>query len=200
MLAEIESLFESNLSRVRNIVTLYDQATADGPGQAEVLWTDVLRGAVVLLHASLEDLLRSLAAWKLPTAEPNALESIPLEGGADPRRTRFSMPELAKHRGKTVDEVVSASIESYLERSSYGHPGEIKRLLEICGGDRSVVDSYSRWLGPMMERRHWIVHQVDRKRKAGPADQRTNPLQRRTVAIWIEQVEDLTRTILEQFR
>ncbi len=199
MLAELETLFESNLSRVRNIVQLYDQGIDGGRAHHDVLWTDVLRGAAVLLHASLEDLLRRLAAWKLPTAPSDALASIPLEGGTDPRRTRFGMPELARHRGKTVDEVLSASIESYLERSTYGHPGEIKRMLDICGGDPNVVDSYSRWIGPMMSRRHWIVHQVDRKRGGPPADCQAEPLDRAIVETWIQQVDKLGRAILEQF-
>ncbi len=200
MLATIESQFESNLRRVRNMLDLYDQAVAAGPGFDEVLWTDVLRGAVVLVHASLEDMLRSLAAWKFPTAPPDVLGSIPLTGVDDARRTRFGMPELARHRGKTVDDVVTASVEDYLQRATYGHPGEVKSLLAGCGGDPNVVDSYTRWLGPMMARRHWIVHRVDREPPADHRSQGLRPLRRYTVATWIDKVERLARALVEQFR
>ncbi len=178
----------------------------DGSGTDEVLWTDVLRGAVVLVHASLEDLLRSLAEWKLPAAPPEVLESIPLEsipltGAGDARRTRFGMPELARHRGKPVDEVVTTSVEDHLQRATYGHPGEVKRLLVSCGGDPNVVDSYSRWLGPMMARRHWIVHEADAEPETDAGDHhQLRRLRRDDLATWVDGIENLGRVMIGQFR
>jgi hypothetical protein len=68
MKSEIEIRFKSNLERVDHLVALYDTATT-GPGRRPVDKSDILRSAVVFLHATLEDFLRSLLEWKLPTAQ-----------------------------------------------------------------------------------------------------------------------------------
>jgi hypothetical protein len=49
-------------------------------GRPSVAAIDILRAYVVLLHASMEDLLRSVLAWKLPSAKPEHLEEVPLVG------------------------------------------------------------------------------------------------------------------------
>ena len=81
---------------------------------------------MVLLHATLEDLLRGLAEWKLPTAPATSLDRIPLAGSGKPKE-RFALVDLAEFRGQTVDAVIAQSVDAYLERSSYNHPGEIAR-------------------------------------------------------------------------
>jgi len=110
------------------------------------------------------------------------------------------MPELAAHRGRTVDEVIQESIGVYLERSNFNHPGEVKGVVEGCGGDPTVVDAHKRWVGPMMERRHWIVHRADRNYTQGRGQHGVRSLGRGTVERWIAEVEKLGRAILEQFR
>lgn len=200
MLGAIEKRFEGNVRRVRNIVDVYDQLTPGGRGRRDVSSIDLLRAAVVLLHASLEDLLRSLAEWKLPTASPDALESIPLAGTSDPRRTRFSVAELARHRGRAVDEVIEDSVTFHLERSNYNNPGEIKTVVEMCGGDSSIVNSFARWMGPMMQRRHWIAHRADRNSTMGRGHHEARSLSRGTVMTWIDQTEQMAREILKEFR
>ena len=57
---------------------MYTTRAGTGQGRRSVQDTDILRAAVVLLHATLEDLLRSLADWKLPTAEPMLLMTCQL--------------------------------------------------------------------------------------------------------------------------
>ncbi len=197
MLNEIASRFEANLGRSRNLIDIYDRSISEG-GKG-VFTSDLLRVAVVLLHASLEDLLRSLAEWKLPTAEPGALEAVPLSGTSDPRRRRFSMTELAKHRGSTVNEIVRESVRFYLERSSYNDVGQIRRLIEMCGGDPNVVNEVSRWVGPMLRRRHWIVHRADRSTTT-TLEHEPQPLAREIVEMWFAKVEQLGRGTLDQFR
>ena len=64
--ALIRQRFGENLDRVRNLVSLYSSSVGVGQGRRTVQDADILRAAVVLLHATLEDLLRSLAEWKLP--------------------------------------------------------------------------------------------------------------------------------------
>jgi hypothetical protein len=104
MKQEITDRFNLNVSRVKNLVSIYrTQLAGKGKGRRGHQKTDVLRAAMVLLHASLEDVLRSLAYWKLPAAAPNVLDLIPITGGP---ATKFTLGTLSAHRGKTVDQVI----------------------------------------------------------------------------------------------
>ena len=79
MKTEIENRFNGNLERVGHLVEIYETLTA-GPGRRPVDTSDILRSAVVFLHAALEDFLRSLLEWKLPSAQASYLKDIPLKG------------------------------------------------------------------------------------------------------------------------
>lgn len=110
---EIQRRFEGNLARVNSLVELYD-AQVPGQGRAAVSRTDLLRAAVVFLHASLEDLLRSALDWKLPDAAPEHLAAVPLLNctkGGD-REPWCDLSDLALHRGKTVDLLLSESVSA----------------------------------------------------------------------------------------
>src|SRR3989338_2368197 len=97
--------FALNISRVKNLVAIYQSTLAGtGQGRRSHQKTDVLRAAVVLLHASVEDVLRSLAYWKLPNAATGVLDQFPLVGNGP--AMKFSLGALAAHRGKTVDDVL----------------------------------------------------------------------------------------------
>ena len=109
MKQEISDRFDLNIARVRNLVSIYrTQLSGPGKGRRGHQETDVLRAALVLLHASMEDVLRSLAYWKLPAAGPAVLERIAIVGGTN---TKFHLGNLAAHRGKTVDEVIKESVD-----------------------------------------------------------------------------------------
>ena len=78
MKTEIENRFNGNLERVGHLVEIYETLTT-GPGRRPVDTSDILRSAVVFLHAALEDFLRSLLEWKLPSAQASYLKDIPLK-------------------------------------------------------------------------------------------------------------------------
>lgn len=92
MKADIERRFAANLDRVQHLMDIYQNA-GSGMGRRPVETTDVLRSAVVFLHATLEDFLRTLLAWRLPQAEAAHLKEVPL-AGKKPRST-FTLDELA---------------------------------------------------------------------------------------------------------
>jgi len=200
MLDEIQGRFQRNLARVRNLILIYDERTPEGRGRREVASGDLLRAAVVLLHASLEDLVRSLAQWQWPHAARESLASLPLAGSSDTRRTKFTMAELALHRGKSVDEVIAQSVADHLERSNYNDPGEIARVLASLGRDTTTVERSARWIGPMMKRRHWIVHRADRNIATGRGHHETQSIGHDTVKTWLEHVDQLGQAILDEFR
>jgi hypothetical protein len=101
---ELYDRFQDNLDRVRGLVESYDSSGRRGSGRRSVKETDLLRAAVVFLHATLEDLLRGLCEWKMPSANPEAFSDIPLAGTRG--KTRFGLAELAVFRGRTVDEII----------------------------------------------------------------------------------------------
>jgi hypothetical protein len=59
MLEEITEILDENLSRVENLISLYGPAIV---GRRKVQDTDVLRGALVLLHAGMPPLSGMLSA------------------------------------------------------------------------------------------------------------------------------------------
>lgn len=197
MASELDVRFQGNLGRVRSIVALYDRL-AGGAGRPSVEESDLLRVAVVLLHASLEDLLRSLAAERLPRAEPSVLGKIPFPQPGDERsrKTTFSFEDLAGYRGRSVDDVIAAGVAAHLERASYNNVGEVKSLVDSVGLDKGLVDPFARRLAALMDRRHHIVHRVDRNLAIGPGQHAAISISRSLVEDWIRNAERLVQAIL----
>lgn len=190
---DIGQRLETNLLRVKSLVDLYD-SRGEGKGRRTVADSDLLRAAVVLLHASIEDVVRSVTEWKLPDAPPEKLEGIAL---VNVDTEKFELKDLAAHRGKTVEDVIRASVVEDLERSNYNHPGQIKNALDRVGLSRAIVDPVQDQLGPMMKRRHWIVHRADRQDSAGSGHHAARTLKRQTVMTRVDAIEQLGRDILE---
>lgn len=142
----------------------------------------MLRAAVVFLHATLEELLRSLLEWKLPTAAARYLKDVPL-AGRKPRST-FTLDDLTPFRGDSVDSLIARSVSENLERSNFNDPGEVDDVLERIGLQKSLLDPYRDKLGPMMKRRHWIVHRADRSTATGHGQSAPRHLDQASVESW----------------
>jgi hypothetical protein len=188
----IQLRFQENLSRIRSLVEAYK--SRPGGGRRSVRQTDLLRGAVILLHASFEDLLRSLCEWKMPAASPEAFSEVPLMETRG--KTRFGLPELAAFRGKTVDEVIEQSVLEFLEKSSFNHPGDVRAVLVTIGVAPDTIKRYASILAAMMTRRHWIAHRADRNSTQGRGHHPVRSLARSTVTRWVDNVERLGDEIL----
>lgn len=189
MLDTIRSNLEQNLARVENLVKTYEShPDAQGQGRKTVEVLDILRAAVVLLHATLEDVLRSVARWKLPAASAAVLNDVPLAGsGPNPRK--FFLGDLVAHRGKSVDDLLVQSVESHLEHSNFNSTEEIASLLQDIGVDVSSLNSTFSELQALMERRHQIVHRADRQSKVdGSGDHKVRSIGKETVRSWVDSV------------
>lgn len=195
-LANIRSRFAGNLDRVLSLVESYDQITGGGRRRATSS-SDLLRAAVVFLHAALEDLLRSLAEEVLPNANGAILAELNLSLPGD-NRSKFGVDDLAKFRGSSIDEVIGRSIRESLERSSYNHLGDIRGLLRRIGLGYHDVDRYASDLAAMMNRRHWIVHRVDRDYSKPSASPRAQPIKKSTVTAWLEAVRSFGSSVLDE--
>ncbi len=187
MLDQIRDNFNNNLARVKNLVDLYSTKLA-GPGQGRrpVNSTDVLRAGTVLLHATLEEFLRGISRWKLPEANEESLNSIPLKGYVRP--TKFQLGELSAHRGKSVDDLISESIDEHLNRKSYNSTSEIAALLHSIDCDQERVRHLYSRLDDLINRRHNIVHRADLNEIPGRGHHYTKSIGTRTLNIWIESV------------
>jgi len=159
--AEIRDRFDRNVERVRNLVSIYEKLAGRGQGRRPVQSTDILRAATVLLHASLEDYLRATAERLLPLSAPESLAEVPLVGTKFSRQPKFTLADLARHRQKSVTQLIQESVSESLELSTYNNTGEISRLLERVGVAAAKVSSSFADLDSLMKRRHNIVHRAD---------------------------------------
>ncbi|MCH5378113.1 MAG: hypothetical protein JJ992_29510, partial [Planctomycetes bacterium] len=87
-----------------SLIELHEFLTKISTGLSGYDASDVLRSAVVLLHATLEDLLRTVASAHLPRADNEFIRKMPLAG--KPRSGKYTIGDLVQHRGKTIDDVL----------------------------------------------------------------------------------------------
>ncbi len=188
IIATLENRFDANLDRVRSLVVLYDRVTGSSSGRPSVQESELLRAAVILLHAALEELLRDLAEWRLPAASTEVLSQIPFVGG-EGRRTTLTLGDLMAFRGRPVEDVISRSVVAYLGRSSYNNPEDIAKLLGQIGLSQTsrgqLMDSPARGLKALMSRRHQIAHRLDRNDATGRGHHAALSIGKMIVEKWI---------------
>lgn len=182
------------LERVQHLVSLYESYVGQGQGRREIRASDVLRAATVLLHATLEQLLRDLAAEALPTASREALDRVPLVG-IEGRPEKFLLGALVEHRRKRVSELIRESVDAHLSRVNYNSTEEVAALLRSVGIDPGRVNGRFRDLEALMQRRHHIVHQADRNPERGRGQHWAQSIGRHTVRRWIEAVEEFVAAV-----
>jgi hypothetical protein len=186
-----------NLARVRELVRVHEGLAADDPGAASSEATDVLRAAVVFLHATLEDVLRTLLERRwLRVADPRTFDDVPIATGPDLRQQKITLADLVLHRGKSVADLVQESIDAHLERSSFNHVGDIKTALARSGVDARSVAPYEGALAAMMSRRHQIVHRADMPQVFGSGRRAATPLALATVEAWIAAVAGVCGSVV----
>ena len=186
-----------NVARTSQLLKVSEDIMASDTKDKVTVAEDVLRGVVVFLHATLEDSLRSLATLYLPVSGEEHLNSIPLVGtAASSRPERFFLGKLAAHRGKTVDEVLEASVAAHLARSTYNDTTEIASLLRSLGLDPKNISVYFPALDQLIERRHHIVHRADLSDEDPEVPEHVRSIKREEVETWIEAVKELTTAML----
>jgi hypothetical protein len=185
----IEQRFTANLDRAVALVNAHD-GLVDQSGEASAVAVDFLRAAVVLLHASLEDILRSLEELRLPACAPEVFRDFTFVLPSDPRRrpAKITLTELLEYRGRTVDEVLGATIREYLETTNYNNVTEVVTALRRIGLRSSVVEKNAAELEALMRRRHWIAHRADRDLRSPPGAFQAQPLDAKLVVRWRDAV------------
>jgi len=178
--------FFQNIARSHTLIEIYRTLNPKDENE-KAAYSDLLRSAVVFAHASLEDMLRTLATNFMPEAGETVLDNIPLKGlnNGNGRAEKFTLGKLAQHRGKLVEELIRESVEQHLERSNYNNTVEIAALLQNIGLDPSEHKHHFRSLDEMMRRRHQIVHRADRLDTTGHESWYVRPIEVEEVNGWI---------------
>ena len=191
--------FQANLTRVKNLVGAHDTLGTTGAGRPSVQQTDVLRAEGVLLHASLEDLIRTSSEELLPEASEEVLNKIGFPDGPDKTKEKFSLGELHSHKGKTVGELIREAVQARLQRSNYNRVTEVAAALERIGLAPSVLDPDQDTLESIMKRRHLIVHRADKNPvpRRGRGIPLTVHLPKSTVETWVAVVEAVGKRIVD---
>lgn len=163
----ISSIFDKNIGRVKNLINLFRSLTARKRGRRSTNETDLLRVAIVLLHSSMEDCLRSILKLRLPeVGSKETLKKIPLISSSnnDRRNTKFELGELMEYKGETIQTIIEKSIEKYFDEVSFNDVSDITANLSsinIILTDE-IKERYFSTITQMIKRRHNIVHQADR--------------------------------------
>jgi len=194
ILAPLLARYYETYYRILHLVTIYKDMYGTGRGRRRVHKADLLRAAVVFTHAALEGLLRGLGRLYLHEARLAALDSVPLAGqDIGHRPEKFSLGSLAKHRGKTIDQLIEESVEEYLNKKSFSDTNDICALLDQI---EVPIDQKIKKILPsiqeLMRRRHQIVHQADRVDTQGRGKQRAASISVKQVLQWLRATRELS--------
>lgn len=157
--------FLLNTKRVQNLLSLYDELATRNERNYQ---HDILRSAVVLLHATLEDVLRGLLKWKKLQSDPKQLSDILFYSDDDDRGDKsITLSSLASRvdmagNGLTVRELIDETIRVYYDRRSFNDRNQVSKALTSLGLKPTDHAKTLNTIDPMIQRRHLIVHQSDR--------------------------------------
>lgn len=185
-----------NMGRVVQLLTLHKTLKSNPEFSSNSATEDILRLSVVFIHATLEEFLRQLAIVLLPKAGEKALNNIPLVTTTG-RAEKFMLGSLTKLKGKTIDEVIAQSVESYYERSNFNNTTEISALLKELGIDISKVKRHFSELNDLMRRRHLIVHRADKTKESPEKPDTLFTIEPKEVVHWLRVTTEFSADIIE---
>lgn len=189
--------FQRNMDRAENLINVHKVLQNPGQGRRSVKSTDTLRASVVFMHSALEELIRNLFLWKLPLADSQALDSIPLKGLSPSHRPeKFLLGRLAKFRGEFVENVIRDSIDEYVNHMNINSTKDFCDCLAMIGVQHAQFSDHFPLLEEMMNRRHQIVHQMDRNHTVGTGSHRASSISEKKVLTWKRNLEQLVDKVL----
>lgn len=194
--SHIRTRFRFNMQRVNTLIEIYGAINGKLPEPLLEYRKDVLRAAVVLLHACLEDVLRESLGRLLRAAKPMGLKGISFREEVE-GKPLAAMPlhMLAIHRGQTVDAIVDEAIRAHLNRRTFSGVPQVVDALDTLGVDRTRYKGHVKALGTVIARRHQIVHHADRKESAGDHG-KPRSLDETDVKAWVEAVSAIGEAVL----
>lgn len=186
-LIEVLYNFDLNIGRVSRLVKLPLSLSIEDRKEKKTSTEEILRATVVFLHASFEDALREISRLKLSDPPAGILKKIPLAGiSPTGQPQKFSLMELKKYKGKTVNDLIRESIDEFLDKTSFNSSIDVANMLGKLQIDVSNLRKYFASLEQMMLRRHQIVHRADKEDT--PGDLRLAPIHSDDIMKWIRTV------------
>ena len=182
-----------NLKRVEDLIAL--RTALDGVNDPDNPFAqdidDIVRSAIVLLHAAMEDFLRTVLFDWIPREEDSFICTLPLAG--TPRSDKYKIKDLIQHRGKSIDTVLDESISQWLNQFSFNSVPDVVSALEHVGLQDEEWDTFFADLAAMMKRRHRIVHYTDLNDDTPPV---LNPVDIGDVQRWAQNVHDFATKMM----
>jgi hypothetical protein len=176
--------FDGNLQRIDHLVAAAARLRNLDAG-ASVQADDVLRAAVVFMHSTLEEVLRSLFLSRLPNASAETLNRIPFAAHDPSHRPKaIQLGELKNFTGLYVDNVIRHSISRYVDSLNVNNSEQLIGLLQLAGIRTAGLDEHMGDLNELMKRRHKIAHQMDRDSDYDPAEAPSINIDDTLVARW----------------
>lgn len=188
-----------NMNRVHRIIGLFEKAEALDIGLPEER-EEVLRAAVVLLHSSLEEVVRNLFVERLPKCSVDVLNelSYPTPGNISKTKGVLLGDLFNDYQGRFVDNVIVDAINYHIDRMNINNSTQLSAMLHKVNIDTQELKSTLNELDELMKRRHQIVHQMDRNDRLDPDTRPISPIDLETVRNWFSAMEHFNKIILQQ--
>lgn len=168
--AELLTILDVLNANIERAGQLTDAATRvlvhDGPMQERLesfrLSVEIVRAGIVFTHAILEDGLRETLRANLRHNDDLELpDNMQFSGST---KNRISLGEMRSlYQGRNIDDIITISVDDFLDRMSFSSASDIVRQLE-SGGIRlpqRIRDAYLPSLEELCRRRHLVVHKAD---------------------------------------
>lgn len=192
--------FSQNINRVENLIAAYEELLEKSEEDAEVA-NDVLRAAVVFLHSSLEEIIRNLYLYTLPSASAENLNRIPFATHEPSHRPKnIQLGDLLEFKGQFVENIIQESINKYVDIMNINNATQLVECLKLANISCEPLRHLLEPLNSLMQRRHQIVHQMDRSNELDPLESPINIIDVAIVRSWKDAVSSLAIALFTQFQ
>lgn len=156
---------------------------------------------MVFLHSSLEEIIRNLYLYNLPNASAENLNKITLATNEHSHRPKsIQLGDLLEFKGQFVENVIQESINRYVDVLSINNSTQLVECLKLANIRYEPLRQFFDPLNSLMQRRHQIVHQMDRSNELDPLAYPINIIDLEIVNNWKEAVTGLASALFAQFK
>jgi hypothetical protein len=181
---QLEGEFRQNAGRVENLISAYRELETHNIGQPQTR-ADVLRAAVVLMHSTLEEIVRNLYVSLLPSGSVDSLNAIPFVAyGPSNRARQILLGDLQQFQGQFVENIIRDSVDAFVDTMNLNNTVQLCSCLKMVDISPATLRSTFPQLDGLMKRRHQIVHQMDRNNELDPLDFPVTDIELGVVLTW----------------
>jgi len=194
---KISDSLRFNLARVENLILIYDRLGSPSQGRRTSHQTDILRSAVVFLHASLEEFIRQLVITIYPDSQKEIINRVPIAGSLTVDPQKFLLGELVQFKDMYVSKLIEDSVTAHSKRLTVNNTNDLSNMLQSLSFEMNEdVRRHFHSLAELMSRRHHIVHQADKNETSGSGQFKVKSISSTEVRVWLQSVRDCCSIIL----